>query len=497
MPNGPARPTSSQPIDTYRHLLIAGTVTAIAVFLGLSIVLILQGSPFGHDESVYSLRARYLVEGLEPVFFWNAYRAPGLPFVLQAAWIASATEPYLRLITAMFGIPLVAATAFIGNRMFGPRAALVATIGLATTPVVLGAATQVWPDVPGAAIGLAAIALYVLALDRPAASAWMLGVPVLTFLATMFRFGAPIPIAIGLIGITLWRWRVALASRVLVASTAALTIIAGYLVLYAPVVTGWAQFGNPMPPAEAIASLVGRNDLPWYSAFITYLGTGRDLFGGIPSLLLAFGLVSAIVLAVRRADGRQSLWTAFGIAVGTIAVISLVLHGESRYLTPAFPWLWMAAGYGIASLIRTPDRTLAIAIAVILTMFVSVDTVQRSSTQNVFNSDAYSAIKTAGQRIDTANEDNACGVISGYVPQIGWYSHCPTRRYNLDKVKVTSPFFGSGPRFLVLVEGGKRQPSGEVLNEYLEVAEGPIDTVGTPLSGNRQYVEIWLVTENG
>ena len=51
----------------------------------MSLVLILQLSPFGWEEANYSLRARHLVEGIEPSFYWKAHRAPGLPFVLRLA----------------------------------------------------------------------------------------------------------------------------------------------------------------------------------------------------------------------------------------------------------------------------------------------------------------------------------------------------------------------------------------------------------------------------
>jgi len=479
-----------------RSWLAIGAGFAITLYVVLSIVLILQLSPIAWDEATYALRARHLVEGITPAFYWEPYRAPGLPFVLQLAWITSATEPYLRLITATFGIPLLLSTMFIGYRMLGLKAAIIATIGVTLTPGILLAATQVWPDVPGAAIGFTAIALYVYALDRPVASAWMLGVPLITFAATMLRFGAPIPIAIGLLGITLWRWQVALSSRILVLATALLTALAGYLVLYVPTVTGWAQFGEAVDPMSAMTSLTSRNDLPWYKAFIDYPQLAAKYFSGTTSLLLAVGLVVAVVYAVRRSERSRDVWIALGIGIATYVALGLALeYGEVRYLSPAIPWMWIAAAYGLEKLIRAPDKTLTIAIAVVLTLFVSVDSFRHANERNISNTIYSSAAKAAGTLINDATVDNECGVVARYITEIGWYSHCPTASYNQSTVATGSGYFGDGPTYLVVEQRVDRQPEGMVLDNYLPTLVEPVGTVGGPTKGQWKYFEIWLIED--
>lgn len=491
-------PTSSESVDRdtpsrlYRPALI-GAFSAVAIFLTFALILILHGSPLGHDEAVYSLRARHFVEGRPPAFYWKAYRAPGFPFVLQLAWVGSGTEPFLRLVTAAFGVPLLATTMYIGHRLFGLTAAIIGTVGLAVTPLILATATQVWPDIPGAALGLSAIALYVYAIDGPRASLWMLGVPFVTFLATMLRFGAPLPIAIGLIGITVWRWRTALTSKTLVLATALLTGVAGWVVLYVPAVTGWAQLSNPITPAVALESLVARNDFPWYTSFVNYARTGTPLFWGIPTFALVIGLVVAVVFALRRTDRSREVWIAVGIGGATFLAISLVLHGELRYLSPVLPWLWLVAGYGYTHMASDRDRTLTFTVALVLVGFVAVDALPRANTYNSVNRDRFTAIKTAGVGIDDVTEDNECGAISGYTPQIGWYSHCPTKGYDLSDVDVDSEYFGAGPTTLVFVVDGKRQPSGDLRVAYEDAAIGPVGVVGEPSDGRLQYIELWVV----
>lgn len=473
-----------------------GLSAVVVLFLGLSLLLILQGSPLGHDESVYAIRARSFLEGGGPPHSWYAYRAPGLPVLLQLAWIGSGTEPFLRLTTASVGVVMLLSVWFIGHRMFGVKSATIGVFGLALTPVILTSASQVWPDVPGAALGLLAIAVYVYSIDRPIASAWMLTVPALTFVATMTRFGAPAPIAIGLIGITLWRHRTALASKGLVAITAILTMTAGYIVLYIPAVTAWAQHPNPISPAAAQARLFGDSDFPRWDSFIGYWHLHERLVGGIGAAVLAIGLVAALVVVIRRSDRRLEVWGALGIGVATFVVLALTIHPEARYLVPVIPWFWMVAGYGLARLVAHTGRFLSVAIAVLLLLVVSADTLRRANIQNESNRVRYTQVKTLGRGIDAATTDNECGAISGYGPTIEWYSRCPSMGYDRSKAVVDSPHFGDGPVSLVFILGGKRQPTGAVLDDYLATAIGPVLTAGDPSKGKRQYGEVWVVTDS-
>lgn len=475
------------------RIAVIGWFVAVALFLSLALILIIHGSPLGHDESVYALRARHFIEDRPPAFYWKAYRAPGFPLTLQLAWFGAGTEPFLRLVTAVFGIPLLAATMYIGHRLFGVKAAVAGTIGLALSPLLLASATQVWPDVPGAALGLSAVALYVYALDRSKASAWMLGVPLVTLLATLMRFGAPLPIAIGLLGITVWRWQTALTSKRLVLGTALLTALAGWVVLYVPTVTGWAQLGRVITPAIAIESLVSRNDFPWYTSFVDYARNGTTLLWGIPALALVLGLLVAIVYALRRSGHSREVWIALGIGGATFLAISLVLHGELRYLSPVLPWLWMVAGYGYTLVAPERDRVLTYAVAFLLVGFVAADALPRANTYNSLNRDRYTILKTAGVAVDDVTDDNECGAISGYTPQIGWYSHCPAMGYDLEQVVVESAYFGAGPTTLVFVLNGKRQPEGELRSAYEEAAEGPISSIREPPRDRLRYVELWVV----
>jgi hypothetical protein len=149
----------------YDHVPLAApaemaTTIAFAVSLVYLVVVLLsvrRGPPLGWDESVYALRAGDFADGVAPLGYWDDYRAPGLPWLGHLWWIEGREAVMLRLLVAGFGLGLVGVTWLLTRHLFGRRAGLVAAAGVAVTPPLLLAATQVWPDVPGAAVGLLAI----------------------------------------------------------------------------------------------------------------------------------------------------------------------------------------------------------------------------------------------------------------------------------------------------------------------------------------------------
>lgn len=466
------------------------------VFGAMAFATISQGSPLGDVESVYALRARQITTGTQPISYWLPYRAPGLPAVLQIAWLAPATEPYLRVVVAAFGAVLVASTWFMGHLLGGVRVGLIAAGGIAITPTILISTTQVWPDVPGAAIGMLTLAVFAWSVSRDHVSRWVLLVPVMALVTTFLRFGAPIPLAIGLVALTFWRRTTALASWRLVTLTAALTFSAVAAVLFVPGFTTWAQSGGSQTsPYAAIVSQNSANGFAWHRGFQDYWRTRSLLVGGGAGILLATGITGGILFATRRQIRRRELWLAVGIGIATASAISLVLHGEARYLSPAFPWMWIGAAFGLAEITRIWTKDLAVVVAATVFLLISLDTHERSGIQNQVNRDRHQVVKDAANAIDDTTTDYACSVITGDTAIVGWYSKCPTNRYDTNTVVVDNPGFPSGPRFLFLIDGGERQPEADVLAGYLETTVGDPLSFGDTDSGRRQHVEVYNVDQ--
>ena len=103
----------------------------------------------------------------------------------------------------------------------------------------------------------------------------MLAVAPLTFAATYIRFGAPVPIAIGLIGLAIYRWRACWRARWLVGATAAATTVAVLVVLLVPVVAG-----KVTAPLVTIRRHQVVNDFPWNQGFVDYIDLKPDLEPG-------------------------------------------------------------------------------------------------------------------------------------------------------------------------------------------------------------------------
>lgn len=475
---------------------IALLAVIIATFGVVALLLIRQGTPLGHDESVYSLRARQFTMGTAPISYWRPYRAPGLPVVLQIAWLGPATEPYLRIIVAAFGIIVVASTWFLGRLLGGIRVGLIAAGGVAVSSLVLIGSTRVLPDIPGAALGLLTVSVYAWAVSRERVSKLLLLVPVLSLAAVLLRFGAPIPIAVGLVAITLWRYQAALKSRWLISVTAVLTLVVVSAVLFIPAATVWAQSpAYPGAPYAANAALRSASVLPWYQGFADYWSLRTYIVGGMAGTMLLVGLLIGLATALRHWRKCRDFWVALGAGGATVIVLAFVVHGEPRYLSPTLPWLWIAAAFGLAAVSRAWNREVGMAVGVTVLLLIGIDSHRRAYLQNEANTDRHQIVKEAAVSIDIVTDDGKCSVITGDTAIVGWYSKCPTNRYNTTTVDVEHPSFPEGPRFLFWIEGGARQPEDKVLNEYLQSTSGVPFTVGQPGDGRRQYVVVYEVDQ--
>ena len=78
-----------------------------------------------------------------------------------------------------------------------------------------------------------------------------------------------------------------------------------------------------------------------------------------------------------------------------------------------------------------------------------------------------------------AESTGPCGIVTSYAPQLTWFSGCYT---DLPGVNQASVDLDPGlDRFLVLFENGKRQPSGEALDELLALTTGDPVTLDDPM----------------
>jgi hypothetical protein len=432
------------------------------VYLAIAGLSVRRGPPLGWDESVYALRARDFVDGVAPLGYWDDFRAPGLSWLGHLWWVEGREATLLRLLVAGFGLGLVGVTWLLARHLFGRRAGLVAAGGVAVTPPLLLAATQVWPDVPGAAVGLLAIALFVFSTGGERPSWWVLCVVPAVAAATYLRFGAPLPIAIGLLVVAVWRRRVLVrgVAPVAVAGLAATAAVAAILVVP-------ALSGGGSSPLGAIGSLHDG----WFAGFADYAGLGHQVLPAAVVLALV-GVVAAWGFAGAAGIDRGALGAAVAVGLGTALAIAVVLHGEVRYLAPAYPWLWIGGAPGLERLGRgIPGRVSPVAVALLL-LALAAAAVGAAQERNRAASQNLQALRRASEAIAEEAGGRPCLVVTRRLPQVMWYSGCDARLFDLRQVRL--PESADGPAFMLFFEGDSREPQGALRAAYLAEAGEPL-----------------------
>ncbi len=475
-----------------RHVLgreILVLAIPLVAFTLLGADLLGDGAPLGHDEAVYALKAKSIADGATSEYFWTAYRAPGLPISLLAVFPFGSTAPYLRLVVLGFGLITVGFTYLVAKELFGSRAGLIAAGGVAVTPAILASSTQVWPDVPGAALSLLTMWVVLLTTRGEKFSWWVVLAAPLAWLATYVRFGAPIPLALGIAIIVAYRWRAALRSVPQIVVLAAVSGVGIWAILFLPAITG-----SRGAPYAAIRSLQERNAFPIYRGLYDYYRQSGLLLGGPAGFVMVLGVATSVVLAVRRVLDRRAVATTLGIALLSGLVIAVQLHGEYRYLSPVLPFLWIAGGAAIAALTRSWDRQLLITAGLIAIVAAGLSARTDAAVQNRFN-DTFATLQRASQELEDRAE-GPCGAITSYVPQVAWYSGCVTKNWDLDEVRLNPAGFPDGaPTYLFWVERGKRQPDATLTAEYTTQTQGLVFEEGVPGNGLAQYVQVWQISD--
>lgn len=447
-------------------------ILGVAAFLALDAIL--EGAPFGHDESVYAVMARTMFEGASRPSVFADYRAPGLPALLQPMWLIRADEPALRSYLVLFGLVGIVLTWLIGRYLFGRRVGLVAAAGLALTNTWVVASTHVWPDVPGATLGLIAIAILLFGSSGDRLSPWvLLAVPVVV-LATVVRFGAPIPILVAGLSIAGWRRHVVFNSKPLFVTLVAFAGAGVVTVLATKVLQGTRT------PLDALTDFSPAGDNSITASIVGYAKAFGKAVDEPPMLALFLGTSHALITRWRRPDQREFRLIA-AIAVGTAVLLMIVLHAELRYLAPVIPLWWMIAAVGITDIASRIDRTSVVMGGAVFVLAAAV-------TQTVISeADAtqFRAWFNPLREIATATDwPDDCDIATSYSPQVQWYTECDANGF----LEQDNPIRQGATHVFVLLEG-KRQP--ENLGPYLSENGTLIATEGEPWEGRLVYIEIW------
>lgn len=451
----------------------------IVVYLAVAVDGILLGAPLGHDEAVYSSQARTYAEGAPTVGFWDDYRAPGLPWVLQLAWLGSATEPYLRSVVAVMGVAGLLCTWLLGRYLFGRIEGLVAAGGLAASPIWMGAATHVWPDVPGAAIGLGALAVLMFATHDDDVSWWVLLAAPLVLAATVTRYGAPGPIAVGALGIAWWRWAAVRRRPGRVAVLAAVTALPLYVLLLTNVV-----FDTTTPPLRAALQLRPNRGGTLADGWVVLWDQLPALMAQPATVFMFIGLATAAAVRIRNPELRRRRTLVIVVALGTLIVLATALSSELRYFAPLLPWMWLAAALGLVRLVRPLEPRAVVALGIVSALALGFGVVAS-------NDEGSNLLFERFQRLREVTRDRdwsaGCHIATSYGPQVGWYTGCTTVPFVLGEDLPLPP--EESPTDILVVAGGKRQPVS--LAPWLEEHAVISFSYGDRSLGSLQYIEVY------
>lgn len=433
---------------------LAGLVAAFAVGAGW---VASEPTPLGHDESVYALWARHWLEGT-PGTGVSDHRAPGLPVLLAIVRAAGfAGEGALRAVGVMAGVATVAATWALGRLVAGAVPGVLAAGLVASSPRMVEESARALTDVPATALVVALAAVLWWQLQRAEGpSWWLLAAAPLAAGAFYLRYAAALPVGLlGLAALAVW-WPVVRRHAGKVVAVAAATAA-----LHAPFLV-WAvvAHGDPLHPL-----LAGRAEEDTALGGLARLAVELPFETAGP--VWAVAAVAATVLGGRRlaAAVRGGRWddraraAAWLLAAGwVVVVVTAAAHRPiPRYLLVAVALLAVLAaaeGWALRSRLGMPARWehgLLAAAAVGLVVYGFVGTVwvhgNRQWRTLVYEPQRAAVTQLAGE--------TPCAVATGRIPVVTWYSGC---------VAVSHGELGEREeprRYVMLVQGGPRQPTGE------------------------------------
>ena len=337
---------------------------------------------------MYSLRARDFADGATPRHYWEAYRAPGLPWLLHLLWGVGSQPTVFRLAVAAFGLGLVVVTWLLARHLFGPRAA--ADRGRRGGPRSAAGAGR-HPGLARRARGGGGPPrrCSVCLRHRRRASLVVDGGP-----GPGGRGGHLPPLR----GAPAHGRRLAGGGRVAPADAVGPPRPGAGGTRWQPGLR-WPQCccsrasaGSPHPrwrrsPASTGAGWRGSGTSPTLA---------HEVVGPAVVVLALVGVVAGFAAAGRDGPDRGALLAAAAVFVITAAGLALVLHGEIRYLAPAYPWLLVAGAPGLERLGRSLPRAVRPAAAAVVVLVLAATAVGAAASATGIS--ARSTAPCAGRR---------------------------------------------------------------------------------------------------
>jgi hypothetical protein len=391
----------------------------LAIWIANALILLVSAYPLGHDEAQYAISARDWLAGHEPRWFYLSY---GMNLLAAPGLLAGGSELALRFVPLVLGIGFVLACGWVARRAFGETTAAWAVLVFACSRSYTRLSIELLSDMPAAACLLAATAVIVRELDRPAGPGWplVLAAPLLSA-ALYVRYGSCIPIAILCVVAAALGWRTIARRPAPVIATGAV-----FTLLFIPhAVMAIHALGSPF------AILLHSQEIPErtsaYDGLLTYLTSNPfRLYGILPALLIV-----ATLPAVCR--DRRALLLAL---VGGFDIVALGLTslGQARYILYGRAVLTIVGTEGVRRWIasRPPHLRRALVAAVLATCaMVGGFGVARSVQHREVRVAGVRYTLLAAAAISADAGGAACHVSAEWDNQLEWYGGCSNNWFSV------------------------------------------------------------------
>jgi hypothetical protein len=472
---------------------IATGFIAVAAVLVMTVI---GGGALGHDESAYAVKARSWLYGTSDDG-WTIHRAVVPSLVAAVVLPVSESAVALRVVSVLLSLLTVVAVWWLGRTLKSNRVGFLAAGLFAIAPSFLRRGAEFLTDVPATGLLLVVAVLLWKWLDRGALDRYLMGAVAVGAVSIYTRYQAAIALLLLALAGALLFWPRVRASGPAILRAAGL----GLLLLLPHFIYATSTTGAPWGIFTITGEIAGRQYLG--EGFVDYARDFPYLLAGplgALAILIALAWGGYRLLALRRGGtmGPVDRATFYCLipALGQFLFLGVVSHGEPRFMFFTVALLFVVTGIAGDEFRRRVARETyhlvanltAGAMAVFLLM--SGASVDRNAEAR---GDGFEVLEQVGAVV-VASSQGECGILTAYAPQLSWFSGCRVTELRDNRIVDLRP--PDVDWHLVLFENGKRQPEGEILAGYLEMAEGDPITVPDP-DGGIGDATIWRIPAEG
>lgn len=441
-----------------RHVR-AVVVVAIGYAVLVAVAALAPARPLGHDEAVYALGARALVDDGGAAL--PLHRSIGMAAVTAPGALVGDSELALRVPFALIGFAHLALVGAFARRHFGAAAAALAIAVQVTNPEFTWRSAEALSDVPSALCLLGLVAA--LASERPR---WYLAGP-LAAAACYVRYASAPTVAVIFAGA--WLLLPTARKAIVQAAACAAALLVPFLV-WSHATTGSAL--GVLREGERRAGRAYAGQGLWFYLRAWPVRLAGPVAGGVAALGLVVGAASWRRPCDHAARVRRLLLVA---AVGQIALLGWRVHGEARFITFALTALVLVGASWLAA--AAARWRIAVAVTACLAVPMAAWTLIRLDRLAAARAPAVAAARAIGR--DRGGDP--CVVYTTEAPMVAWYSGC--RAVPVDGWGVDPRLAAGAARVYLLDADGLRFP--------LPAARADDAFGWQPLPSPRQDARLW------